>query len=706
MNGHALLQRAADLIQAGNVSDGAEVCRQLLASQPGHPDALHLLAMATRSTDPHGAERLFRESLARAPQQPSVRVNFANFLRASNRMAEAESLLRATTEMAPEFVPGWYNLGILLRLAGRLEEAERCASRTNALSPAYAAGWELRAAIEQQRGDLAAAIAACRTGLRHAPAAARLHYSLGQLLREDCRFAEAAQAYEAALACGFETPELYRNRGEAHLEAGDSEHALGVLDAGVARYPDSALLHRLRAGLHWELGAPDDPLARLWQAARDNPRDATLWHTLVSLLKRLDRVGEADAALDEAKGSGCPLTADLVVMEALRCARTGDVPKATRLFEGLVAAHAPHTGYRLAFVEHLLSIGDPARAEQMCAEVLAADPFEQLAWAYRGTAWQLLGDARGGWLLDYERMVIPVAVEPPAGHASRDAFFSDVTALLETLHRTRARPIDQTVRGGTQTSGYLFRLKQPILLLLEQQIRAAVRSALATAPNDASHPFWGRRPSRPYGDEFRFAGCWSVRLTSQGFHTNHIHRSGWISSALYVALPDEMRQAADHAGHIQFGVPPVETGVVSTATAHDRTAHRRTAVVPVLYVARHRAIHSNAAARYRGVRSRSQRLNHGDVATDPARYRRADAAKPAVCRCAKGCRGVAPSIPGPSARAAVRRRHGGCVGRPGRRASSPRCGAARARRVTLRSRCGKRNCCSVCAAAQKRVRQR
>ncbi len=561
MNGQALLQRAADLIQAGNVGDGAALCRQLLASQPGQPDALHLLAMATRASDPQDAERLFRESLVRAPRQPAVRVNFANFLRASNRTAEAEMLLRETTETAPQFVAGWYNLGILLRQAGRLEEAEHCASQTNALSPAYAAGWELRAAIEQQRGDLAAAISACRTGLRHAPAAARLHYSLGQLLREDCRFAEAAQAYEAALACGFDTPELYRNRGEAHLEAGDSATALTVLDAGVTRYPDNALLHRLRAGLHWETSTPGDPVARLWDAARGNPSDPTMWHTLVALLKRLDRVDEADAALEEGYRAGCPRTAELAVMEALRHARDGDIANATRLFEGVVAEQPSHTGFRLAFVEHLLSTGDPARAAQVCAEILAADPSEQLAWAYVGTAWQLLGDPRSGWLLDYERMVIPVAVQPPAGYVSRAAFFADVTALLETLHRTRARPIDQTVRGGTQTSGYLFRLKQPILLMLEQQIRAAVRSALATAPNDSRHPFWGRRPDRPIGDAFRFAGCWSVRLTNQGFHTNHVHRSGWISSALYVALPDEMRNAADRAGHIQFGVPPVETGL-------------------------------------------------------------------------------------------------------------------------------------------------
>jgi uncharacterized protein (TIGR02466 family) len=63
------------------------------------------------------------------------------------------------------------------------------------------------------------------------------------------------------------------------------------------------------------------------------------------------------------------------------------------------------------------------------------------------------------------------------------------------------------------------------------------------------------------GDGFSFAGSWSVRLKSQGFHTNHIHPQGWISSALYIALPDEVRAATDTAGHIQFGVPPVETGL-------------------------------------------------------------------------------------------------------------------------------------------------
>jgi hypothetical protein len=34
-----------------------------------------------------------------------------------------------------------------------------------------------------------------------------------------------------------------------------------------------------------------------------------------------------------------------------------------------------------------------------------------------------------------------------------------------------------------------------------------------------------------------------------------MHPKGWMSSALYVALPDEVRAAQDQSGHIQFGVP-------------------------------------------------------------------------------------------------------------------------------------------------------
>jgi hypothetical protein len=43
-------------------------------------------------------------------------------------------------------------------------------------------------------------------------------------------------------------------------------------------------------------------------------------------------------------------------------------------------------------------------------------------------------------------------------------------------------------------------------------------------------------------------------LTGGGFHVNHVHPEGWISSAFYVSVPDDL-QVADHQGWLQLGAP-------------------------------------------------------------------------------------------------------------------------------------------------------
>ena len=55
-----------------------------------------------------------------------------------------------------------------------------------------------------------------------------------------------------------------------------------------------------------------------------------------------------------------------------------------------------------------------------------------------------------------------------------------------------------------------------------------------------------------------FSGSWSVRLAAQGFNVSHTHPMGWISSALYIALPPPPQLGSPPAGWIQFGTPPAE----------------------------------------------------------------------------------------------------------------------------------------------------
>jgi hypothetical protein len=44
-------------------------------------------------------------------------------------------------------------------------------------------------------------------------------------------------------------------------------------------------------------------------------------------------------------------------------------------------------------------------------------------------------------------------------------------------------------------------------------------------------------------------------LRPGGFHVNHTHPNGWISSSYYVSLPPEMANPASQQGWIKFGEP-------------------------------------------------------------------------------------------------------------------------------------------------------
>lgn len=553
MNVAEAIQRSVRLMKAGQQAESTALCWKVLEVVPGQPDALHLLAMAARDRkDTVIAERLFLQALSGAPRQTDILVNFGNFLLAQGREGEARSRLLDATESDPTLMSAWYHLGLLSLKTGDLREARRCANQATRLAPQHTPAWELLAAVQQKNGETAAAISTCRQVIRHQASVPRLHYALGQLLRQECEFEEAASAYEAALGQGHITPDAYRNLADAWLEAGHPDKAMAAANRGVQRFPEHAPLHRLRARMHWELEAPGDPVQVLLQAARASPGNADLWRTLAELLNRLERKDEARAALADARTRGCPDTPELRLLEAMGLAYIGMASEATQSLDALDKACPNHPGIKLAFAQHLLSNGDPGRAEGLCAEVLEQVPQDQLALAYRGTAWQLLADPREQWLLNYQKMVSQVEVPPPSGYASTAAFFGALGEVLGSLHRTRAHPIEQTLRGGTQTNGFLFRLKHPLLRELEAQIRVAVSETLSAFPEEPAHPFWGHRPQ---ADSLHFAGAWSVRLTSAGYHTNHIHPGGWLSSALYVAIPDEVRAAQDQSGHIQFGVP-------------------------------------------------------------------------------------------------------------------------------------------------------
>jgi predicted 2-oxoglutarate/Fe(II)-dependent dioxygenase YbiX len=111
------------------------------------------------------------------------------------------------------------------------------------------------------------------------------------------------------------------------------------------------------------------------------------------------------------------------------------------------------------------------------------------------------------------------------------------------------------VRGGSQTDGPLFSRIEPKIRALRALIVSAVEKHVRRFDSlPASHP----QKKLIGGKRVRFSGSWSVRLVDGGFHSNHVHTRGWISSALYLSLPEKV---LGDEGWLTLGEPPAELGL-------------------------------------------------------------------------------------------------------------------------------------------------
>jgi uncharacterized protein (TIGR02466 family) len=197
--------------------------------------------------------------------------------------------------------------------------------------------------------------------------------------------------------------------------------------------------------------------------------------------------------------------------------------------------------------------GDPQRAEFLCQSGLRLAPFDQTCLALLGTAWRLKGDERDEALNGYDNFVRVFDLDPPEGFSSMESFNAELGAYLEGLHPKTDAYLEQSLYGGTQTEGMLFGAGHALVEKVRARIEQAISSYIAEFKADAGHPFLAR-----HSRNFRYAGAWSCLMRGQGFHTNHLHPEGWISSAYYVTVPRETENLETRNGWIKFGEPSLE----------------------------------------------------------------------------------------------------------------------------------------------------
>jgi uncharacterized protein (TIGR02466 family) len=165
---------------------------------------------------------------------------------------------------------------------------------------------------------------------------------------------------------------------------------------------------------------------------------------------------------------------------------------------------------------------------------------------------RIMEDGRDDSINAYDSLIRVFDLDPPHGFSDMQSFNAELNASLDRLHPKSRELIDQSLRGGTQTPGHLFPAGLPLVGKLKQRIDEAVARYIAELKEDKAHPLLSRR-----GKTFRYSGSWSSRLQDSGFHVNHVHPDGWISSCYYVAVPEAVEDVTAMQGWIKFGEPPI-----------------------------------------------------------------------------------------------------------------------------------------------------
>jgi protein O-GlcNAc transferase len=211
---NAKIQEAFDAAvehhQAGRLTEAQEVYRQVLAEQPKHVEALHLLGvLAGQCARFDIAIDFIRRAIALQPIFPDAYYHLGLALSNSRQREQAIIAWRKAIDQQPDLGLAHVNLGTALKGLGQLDEA----------------------------------IAAYRRAITYMPDYPEAYYNLGIALHDARRFDEAASAYRQAVALRPQYVEALSNLGNALAHMEQYDEAISNFESAISLQSDHTESH-------------------------------------------------------------------------------------------------------------------------------------------------------------------------------------------------------------------------------------------------------------------------------------------------------------------------------------------------------------------------------------------------------------------------------------------------------------------------------
>lgn len=260
MNTVQTLQLGLQRHQAGDLAGAEQLYRQILAAEPEHVNALHLLGLVALAT---GRLAMAAELIARA-------------LRANPAFAEAHS-----------------NLAIVLQQQGKLADAVAHWREAARLKPDFAAAHNYLAIGLMQQGDPAAALASWRDAVRANPAEVDALNNLGVALYQQGSPNEAVECLHRAVQLRPDHLDAQRNLGNMLRELRRPAEAAECYRRVLQSAPDDVVTLRHLGTMLRDEERFAEATACFRHVAQLRAGDPDAWNDLGTALKQQGNLVEA-----------------------------------------------------------------------------------------------------------------------------------------------------------------------------------------------------------------------------------------------------------------------------------------------------------------------------------------------------------------------------------------------------------------------------
>lgn len=290
-----------EFYHAGDYPRAEEHYRQVLAEDPQHADAWHLLGVVAHLSGRHleAVERISR-AIALKTNDAAYYTNLGAAQAALACHAEAVIGYRRALELKPNLAHAHSNLGNSLRELKRLPEALTHLQRAVELKPDFAEAHNNLGSVQRDLGKLDDAVASFQNAVRLKPEYVEALHNLGCTLRDQGKWDEAAVTLKQAVSLRPTYADALVSLGIVLKKLKQFDEALALFQRAIQLQPELPSAHNSLGNVLQDLGRLEDAVASYRTALAQRPNYIEAMNNLAAALSHLARMDEATEMVQQA----------------------------------------------------------------------------------------------------------------------------------------------------------------------------------------------------------------------------------------------------------------------------------------------------------------------------------------------------------------------------------------------------------------------